>query len=403
MSDLAGTTTVAVPARSVYGLAKAPADGLLAAAVLAFLATAGLFYVNIMAALVAGLVDGLGLSEREAGLVASANVYGAAAGALVAVLAVRRLPWRPLAIGALLGLVAIDLASTAIRGADLLIGVRLAHGCIGGLLVGVAFAVIARTRSPSRTFGMLLVVQFGLGGLGVMSLPRLVPLFGHEVLFLALAAFSVVTLMLLPFLEDYPPGRVPRPALAGGRVRWGHLSLTLAAVFLFQAGNMGLAAYLIGLGRHYGLDTGYASVAIGIATWVGIIGPALVVAFGTKYGRARLLAGAMALTLVGTAAFHLSASPLLYALANCATGITWAFVISYLLGMCAEFDQTGRTAALGGLLSKLGLASGPLAAALLLDVASYPLLINAAVAALALSVPAMLVPARALDAAQRAR
>ena len=376
---------------------KAPPDGLLAAVMLAFLATAGLFYVNIMVALVAGLVDGLGLSDRQAGLVASANVYGAAVGALVAVLLVKRVPWRPLAVCALLALISLDASSILVESARPLLMLRFGHGCVGGLLVGTAFAVIARTRSPDRTFGMLLVVQFGLGGLGVMVLPRLVPLFGHWVLFAALMAFSFATLLMVPFLEDYPPGRVPRPAAASGKVQWRLLSLTLVAVFLFQAANMGLAAYLIGLARHYGLETGFASTAIGVATWVGIIGPALVVVFGTRFGRTGPLLAGMVMTLVGTAAFHLSASPWIYLVANCLTGITWAFVISYLLGMCAEFDQTGRTAALGGFVSKLGLASGPFAGAMLMDTHAYPLLINAAFIGLAASVPAMLLPGWLLD------
>jgi hypothetical protein len=65
--------------------------------------------------------------------------------------------------------------------------------------------------------------------------------------------------------------------------------------------------------------------------------------------------------------------------------------------MCAEFDQTGRTAALGGFISKLGLASGPMAGAMLMDSHAYPLLINASVIGLAAAVPAMLVPSRHLD------
>jgi MFS family permease len=373
-----------------------------AATLLAFLATAGLFYVNIMAALVAGLVDGLGLSQREAGLVGSANVYGAAVGALIAIGIVGRRRWRPVAVLALLALIAVDLLSTRIADARTLIALRFAHGCIGGLLVGVAFAVIARTRSPDRTFGMLLFVQFGLGGLGVMTLPKLVPLYGPQVLFLALVAFSATTLLMCAFLDEYPPERVSRPRVATGPVRWRLLLPTLLAVFLFQAANMGLAAYLIGLARQYGLSTAYASTAIGVATWVGLVGPALVVAFGTRFGRSVLLALAMLLTLVGTAAFHYSGSQLVYLLANCATGITWAFVMSYLLGMCAEFDRTGRTAALGGFVSKLGLASGPMAAALLLGESRYGLLINLSVLVLALSVPAMLYPALVLDRARRA-
>ena len=103
---------------------------------LAFLATAGLFYVNIMSAIVAGVADGLGVTQQQAGWVGSANVYGAALGALAAVFIVRRAPWRPFAVVSLLALISIDIASTFITSINLLTGVRFVHGLIGGMLVG---------------------------------------------------------------------------------------------------------------------------------------------------------------------------------------------------------------------------------------------------------------------------
>ncbi len=161
-----------------------------AAVLLAFLATAGFFYVNIMAALVAGLVKGLGFSEGDAGRVGSMNIYGAALGALIAVAIVARVRWRPFAACALVALIAIDAASIFVTEPAPLMAMRFLHGTVGGMLVGVAYSVFARTRTPDRVFGMLLVVQYGLGGLGIMVLPRLVPLYGHGVLFGALIAFS---------------------------------------------------------------------------------------------------------------------------------------------------------------------------------------------------------------------
>ena len=50
---------------------KAAPDSLIATFMIAFLATAGLFYVNIMPAIVSGVMDGLGVNERQAGYVAS--------------------------------------------------------------------------------------------------------------------------------------------------------------------------------------------------------------------------------------------------------------------------------------------------------------------------------------------
>lgn len=370
-------------------------DSLLASFMLAFLATAGLFYVNIMAAIVSGLIDALGFSERQAGFIASANVYGAAVGALCAVALVRYVPWRPFAIAALCLMIGIDIASSMLTQLNLLIGVRFLHGLIGGGLVGISYGVFSRTKSPDRVFGMLLAVQFGLGGLGTMLLPRLVPIYGAAALFFALAAFSAVALAMTPFLPAYrfePPSKAQRP-----KIEAGPLILSLASVFLFQLGNMGLAAYMIELGRHYGLTTEYASAVVGGASWISIAGALLVVAMGTRMGRWTPLLVGSVLAVVGTAAFIWSGNTVVYIAANCITGIAWAFIIAYLLGMAAEFDRGGRTAAAAGFVSKMGLASGPFLAGALLETESYDVLIYASAAILILSLLAMAWPALLSD------
>lgn len=382
------------------GLPQAAPDSWTAAILLAFLATAGLFYVNIMAAIVDGLVSGIGLSESQAGQIGSVNIYGAAAGALVAVFLIKRVPWRMMATICLVLLIGIDLASIQIKTFELMVLVRATHGFAGGILTGTAFALIARTAGPDRTFGVLLFVQFGLGGLGVMLLPPLAPIFGTQALFLALAAFSLVTLIMVPFLSAHPP-QTPRIASDEGGIKWQPLTMTLIAIFLFQAANMGLLAYIIRLGLDYGLARAYVSIALGLATWVALLGPFLVMVCGLKFGRFRLLLGSMVLTLIGTSVFHFSASPTAYMIANCGTGITWGFVIAYLLGMTAEFDKAGRASAFGGFISKLGLASGPMVAGwVLAGGQGFAALVNLAVIGLGLSMIIMLVPARILDRAR---
>ena len=371
-------------------------DGLIAAILLSFLATAGLFYVNIMAALVSGLIDGLHFTEKQAGLVASANVYGAALGALSSVFFVKRIAWRPVAVGLLAALIVVDIVSIFVHAAPGLIATRFVHGTIGGMLVGTGFSVIARTRVPDRTFGMLLVVQFGFGGLGVMIIPRLIPLYGTPVLFITLILFSLVTLAMIPLLADYPPKPVDPTVQAGSGIKWVPLTIALLSVLLFQGGNMALAAYMIELGRAYGLQTDFISTMLGIAAWIGALGSLLVVFMGTRFGRFWPLAIGLLLTIVGNAAFHFSASAFIYAAANIGTAVTWAFVIPYLLGMCAAFDPSGQTAAMGGFVSKMGLASGPLIGGFLIDGTHYGLLINISVLVMAASAVALL-PALLLD------
>ena len=371
------------------------ADSLWLYALFALLATAGFFYVNIMGAIVDGLVTGLHFSTTEAGMVGAANIYGASVGALVAVLIVRHVRWR-LALALLLGvLLVIDLGSLAIHEPAMLTAVRALHGLVGGTAVGVTYSVMARTHSPDRAFGMLLVLQQGLGGLGLMFLPSLVPVYGTRILFLVLAGLTTLALLgmfAIPRDEVDTVGEKPVYRALDARTRWS-AALTLLALFLFQAGNMALAAFIIGLGENFQLNRDFIGQALGWATWFGAGGAVLVIMMGTRFGRLQPLLLAMAITLVGIAGFFWSGNHLVFFLANLVTAITWSFVVPYLFGMASALDASGRMASLAGFASKLGLASGTAAAGLVLRWGDYQALIGTSLATLALCAVAALIAA----------
>lgn len=374
-------------------------DGILAAMLLAFVATAGIVYVNIMQALVAGLADGLHISGAQAGIIGAANTYGATLGAFAGVLLVPRLEWKRTALIALVLLTAIDLTSAKIPSATALIAVRFVHGLVGGLLVSTGYSVIGRMKNPDRGFGICFMVQYALSGVGNTWLPNLVDRFGVEVLFGAMAAFSVVTLAMLPLLGRYPP---PRSATRGARVQGSaRLRLVLpalAAVFLFQAANMAVGAYTIGLGRAAGLSLSFASGAVGAASWVGMAGAALVAVVSTRFGRALPVVIAFCATLAGTWLFHRSGDPGLFVAANFVSAGVWAFVLSYLFGICGRVDESGRTVVLAGLCAKLGLATGILLGGRLLgEPETYAPLIDASIAGLLLAAACAIPLALLLD------
>ncbi len=377
-------------------------DSEIARILLAFLATAGLFYVNIMPALIDGLIEGLGFSNKEAGLVGSANVYGAAVGAISIVFLVKHIRWRGAAYILLGLLILFDVFSIFVADASVMIATRFGHGTVGGMLVGIGFSVISRTKEVDRTFGYLLSIQFGLGGLGIMVLPPLVPEYGTSALFFSLIAFSLVTMLLVPFLSEYPPKDTPAVRVRG-KQSWIYIGLALLAIFLFQAANMGVYAYAIGIGKNALLDSGFINASLGLAAWVAIAGSVLVIVLSTRFGRLIPVSIALVLTIGGIWALHFSNlnpnswASSVYWWSNVLVGITWAFTISYLLGMCSEFDSTGQMAALGGFASKMGLASGPAVAAVIVGADNYSRVINVAVIALILCIAVFFVPARMLD------
>jgi len=376
---------------------KVAAHGVLARIFLAFLTTAGIFYINIMPALVSGLKEGLNFTNQQAGFVSSANLYGAAAGALLAVFIVKHIDWKKWAYFLLIAILCVDLASIFISLPNIMIPVRGLHGLVGGLLVGIGFAVISRTKDADKTFGYLLLIQWGLGGLGIMYLPAMVPEFGTSALFIALMSFTFVALLMLPFLQHYPVAAVDPLAALPAKVRRLPLFLNLTAIFLFQAANMGLFAYVIGLGQVEGLTMDFMSPALASASWVALLGSTLVIMIGTKYGRTYPLLAAILITSFCSWMLIYSEIPMVYMMANFVIGITWAFVLPYMFGICSELDKAGQLAALGGFASKMGLASGPMVAALMLTDDNYQAVIYVAAIALIVAAAVVYMPARLLD------
>jgi predicted MFS family arabinose efflux permease len=385
---------------------KARSDGEVARILLAFLATAGIFYINIMPAIVDGLKEGLAFTNKQAGLVASANTYGAAIGALLVVFFVAHINWRKASYMLLVALISIDLACMFLTDATTLIVVRAIYGLCGGALVGIGFSVMSRTTEVSRTFGYLLTIQFGLGGAGIIYLPGLVPVFGTKALFLSLATFGLVTMIMVPFLSEYPATKQADRKITG-LIPHGPAAMALIATFLFQAANMGIYAYSIGIGKFAGLDPSFVSTSLGVGAWVAISGSVLVIILSTKLGRLKPVSLAILITALSTWALHYSdVNPnswfsSVFWLANALIAITWAFTISYLLGMCAEFDKTGQMAALGGFASKMGLASGPFFAAYVVGENNYSLVITASTLCLVLCMLAAVLPSKILDAEMR--
>ena len=369
---------------------------------LAFLATAGLFYVNIMPAIVSGLIEALGFTNQQAGNVASANMYGAATGALLIVFLIKRINWQLASVLFLSGLIVVDLLSIKLTDPTTLLLIRFLHGFIGGMLVGTGFSLIARTHQPDRTFGVLLFVQFGFGGLGIMFIPGLVPEFGTQILFYSLVAFSVVTFLMLPFLPDYAIDADNKKVdkTSDGGIKWVPTILTLATIFLFQAANMGLFAFIIGLGEYYGLEMGFISTTLGVANWLGLAGAGLVIIIGSRFGYLKSVLAGIGFTALAIWLLLYSNIPWVWIVSNCLVGITWGFTISYLLGLASRLDVTGQMAAMGGFASKMGLASGPVITARLLGQDNYTSIIVVATAVMVITAVTVWLPSRLQDRAK---
>lgn len=354
-------------------------SSLIAAILYSIIATAGLFYVNLGGAFLSAFVDGLGVERDIAGFIVSANKYGAAFGALLATFVVKKIEWRHVLRILFFGLIIVDLISTQINNPQALILLRFFHGTIGGLSVGFGLSVIARTYNPDKVFGMLLVVQYSFGSIGIWSVPRLVELFGYSAVFGALIVFTLMAILILPFVPNVPNSSQDKsPSNIFNIPIDRFLFLALAGLFLFQASNMGVADYAFELGKDIGLENTEISNILTIANVISISGGALVYLIGTKFGRTIPLIFGISLSAIFTFLLHYSDNVSIYFVANTVTGIAWGFTIPYILGLCSTFDTHGQMAALAGFISKMGLASGPLIGSLFIIEYGIGFIINVA-------------------------
>lgn len=372
---------------------KATSQGWAASILLAFLSSAGLYYVNIFPVIVDSLMAGAGLSAAQAGEITFANTMGAVIGAFTVSLLVKKIPqWKTAAFALLLCSIGMDVLTIFLANLELLIPLRLVHGMLGGALVGLGFAVIARSGIAGRTYSMVLLVQYTGGALGLGLLPALVAKFGTYVPFYALITFSSLTLLMLPFLADYPlPTKEERRKAAPvARVALTPMLITLVALFCFQFANMALFAFIFDLGKSFALPLSFISQTLFWANLIAIGGAALAAYTGQRFPLALPLSIALLATLVGLALFLFSEIKPVFIFANVITGMTWAFCVPYLLTMASRFDTAGQMGAFGGFASKMGLACGPLVAGYFISSGgSYSQLIWIATGVLALCLAAL--------------
>lgn len=380
-------------------------EGPLFYTLLALLGTAGFFYVNLAAAIVSGFESRLGFSHAEAGNVMSANIWGGSVGALLAVFAVRRWGWRPMLLGLFTILLVIESSSMFVHSYAVMLPLRAVDGLVGGLATGIALSLLARARLPDRAFGALLVFQFVLGGLGSRFLPQIVVEHGTWVLFACTAAMNLLALLTVMFLKmDAADAREERASRRSiGRPATILVGLIVVALFLFQAANMGLFAFIFPLGEDYGLSLKFISQTVGWTTWIGALGAVFVIVAGDRLGRAKPLAIAMVVTIIGIFGFFWSDDPLIFFLANASTAITWSFVVPYLFGMVSALDRSGHMATLAGFMSGAGLATGPLIAGWIVGPGSFEPLIGMMLVFFFIATGAMLAAAPRIDRRDAAR
>ena len=344
--------------------------------------------------IVGALITLYGFSPQQAGLTISIELGAMSLAGLPALAWMPRLPWRPFITGALLLLVAGNVACAFAHSFAELASLRFLTGLGGGTLMVVAMAAIERTPNTERNFGWWTVGQLIVGAVGLTVLPRVMPALGLRGLFFALAALFALGLLAVRTMPHGADATVSgaRPTAAAP---WRVL-LALAGILLFYVALSGVWTFMERIGAAAAIQAKTIGNDLTLASLCGIAGCLSATWLGARVGRIGPLVGGLAL-LVGSITLLLGElSQAQFLIASCGFKFAWTFVLPFMLAGTASLDTSGRILALANLMIGCGLALGPaIVAAALGTPANYSVALWVGVAGGLLSLTLLLFSLRA--------
>lgn len=350
----------------------------------AFIAMAGLAYINFLPSVVNALAGGIGFNQTEAGQIVAANGYGGLIGSIVAIFLIHKVQWRPLLLILMALLAIIDFNSIFIDSYNTMIGWRFFAGVIGGLCVGIGFSVLARLPIPDRAFGTMLFIQFSIGSIAIYLLPELEALLNAHSVFILMASLALLSLIFLLFLPALPLAQKADKQTSATAKILGKPLLLLTAITLYQVAASAIWAYVGQIGLTAKFSEENVSIYIATTGLLGLFGAMLPVLTGNRFGRYSWIIAGTALSLIAALMLTLvkpysNNIALIYISAMAILFFAWPAVLAYLLAIISDLDASGQLASIAAVVSSIGLATGPLLAASLLNGASYsPMLFSCA-------------------------
>jgi len=323
--------------------------------------------LTMMPVLVQAFVERAGLTEAQAGLVASIEVLGILASTIGFSFLQFRLRWSRAAMAGLGLFICANLASTEVSGFAALACLRFAAGLGAGMSIATGFVALAITRHPDRWFGWMIAAVLGYAAIGLWFVPIIYRAGGLAALMCGFACVGLLGMIAAAFITDGRPAEGPLggPAAAPLLLR----ASALLSLFLFFLGYGIIWTYMTLVGNASGLTEQQSSIALTSSQIFGIFG-AIAVALAAepveaRIGRRGALAIIICLGTAGTACFSLHQSFVLFCALNGVFQFTWNAGQPALLGAVAAADQSGRLVTAAVPMQFLGYTVGPAIAALL--------------------------------------
>ena len=328
--------------------------------------------VIILPVIIGGLVDSLGLTSRQAGLIATAEFIGMAAANLGVAAVVHRWNRRALGVWMLVLMIAGNLSSVLADEFSVLFVTRVISGLSEGALVALMTAGVVSTRAPDRIFGTFLVANLSFAAISFTIIPRILQTWGAHGAFVWLAGLALCGMAVVHWFPRFAVNHGEQNeenTPAGGKIALVPAAFGLAAMFSFFLCIGSVWPYMERIGVFLGLTVETVGGRLALASIAGIVGAAMVAGLGIRLGRTLplaigtvSLAASLLLLLNGTGVFFIVVLIFMWA---------WIVTLSYLTGAMAIIDPLGRVASIGVAMQSAGLMLGPALSAVLLGQNQY--------------------------------
>ena len=334
-------------------------------------------------AMVGILVDQANFSESYAGWVMA---YGSAGSALTLIVIsgyIHRINLKKLSYVCLSIAVLIDIyCSLAVEPNFIFLASRFAIGVVATIANIAVYTSIASLKNYERGYGLFVMMQYSISGLGLYYLILYSESIGAMGLYQILALLNFLALLLVNQLPN-----LKNDQNADGNTK-SEVTVLLSGVAFMAIIGFGLHemsgvtqfTFIERIGVSISIDSQSLSNIMLIASLLGIPGSMVCIILGNKFGLLPPFLFGISCCLFGMSILLIEKTFITYALRMCLIGFGWSIALPYIQSHLASIDKKGSALAAGNSLATIGGAAGAALGASLIGLTSnYNMLLQVSI------------------------
>jgi len=331
----------------------------------------------ILPLIVGALVDHVGFSIEQAGLVASADMFGLGAGTLVWSRFIMKGDWRKFALASA---ILLCVGNILCAFTDTFIAVALSRFVAGigaGLMLTIGVSGLATTNNPDRIVAIYAMIVTAFASVVLYVFPFLLVRHGSSGMFLAMASFACLAGISSFFVPQTLSGAaklaLPSRALVKKPALFRALfPLSLAGVLVSFFGMSLFWVFIERAGVTAGFVTSQIAGGLGSAQAAGIFGALTAAIVSTRFGNRLLpVMFTLALALIASVAIPTTTGFVLYVLSAGSLIFSWNMLYPYVVGILISLDSSARLVTYGLVVMTLGKSLSPLVGAYVVSETDY--------------------------------